>query len=187
MQALTMELHLSQKKADDLEKRLAEESRSHNYFKSRLATVKAQNSVPKADSDAVFAEITALSAEKEAWLAEKESLLQETARLTSKLDKFAKDCQTAASARIALLSALDQTQQELEKTKAELATHRAETLAIQDQRRAPTCAICFEHAISVAFDPCGHACVCKRCGDLCLSECPICKQAVSTQIKLHFA
>ena len=157
-----MELHLSQKKADDLEKRLAEENRSHKYFKSRLATVKAQNSVPKADSDAIFAGMAALSAEKEAWLAEKENLLQEQACLTSKLDKFAKDCQTAASARIALLSALDQAQQELEKTKAELAKHRAEARAIQEQPLVPACAICFEDRVSNAFDPCGHACKCER-------------------------
>ena len=114
-------------------------------------------------------------------------MLQETARLTSKLDKFAKDCQTAAAARIALLSALDQAQQELEKTKAKLAKHRAEARAIQEQPLVPACAICFEDNVSIVFGPCGHACICERCGDLGLQECPICRRTVSTQIKLHFA
>ena len=64
MRALTMELHLSQKKADDLAERLSEESRSHAYFKSRLATIKIENRVPRADLDAMAAEVASLSAEK---------------------------------------------------------------------------------------------------------------------------
>ena len=183
MQAVTMELRLSQKKADDLEKRLAEERRSHEYFKSRLASVKARNSAPRAHSESALAEVAALSAEKEAWLAEKQSLLHEQTSLNVKLDRCAKDGETAATCRMALISALAQSQQELEATKNQLAKHQAEVGAVEE--RVPECTICFEVAASIAFGPCGHVCACTKCSDL--HECPLCRAIVSTKMKLHFA
>ena len=178
MQALTMELHLLQRKNGDLEQQLAEERRSHEYFKSRLAIVKAKNCVPRAESDVMLAEqIAALSVEKEAWLAEKQMM-------TTKLNKYAKDGETAASCRVALMSALAQSQQELEAKKDELAKNQAEANIIQE--RVPECTICFENAASIGFGPCGHVCACtKCCSDL--HECPLCRAVVSTKMKLHFA
>ena len=176
-ETLTMELHLLQRKNGDLEQQLAEEQRSHEYFKSRLATVKAKTCVPKAETDAMLAEIAALAAEKEAWLAEKQMM-------TTKLNKCAKDGETAASCRVALMSALAQSQQELEAKKDELAKNQAEANIIQE--RVPECTICFENTASIAFGPCGHVCACtKCCSDL--HECPLCRAVVSTKMKLHFA
>ena len=187
MQVLTMELRLSQKKADHLEKRLAEERRSHEYFKRRFAAVKATNCVTNAHSESALAEVAALSAEKEVWLAEKQSLLQEQACLTTKLDKCSKQIEAAASCRMALHDALAQSQTEVAVKKDELLTQQAELHAMEKQPRVPECAICFEHAVSIVFTPCGHACVCERCADMALDECPLCREAVGTKTKLHFA
>ena len=45
---------------------------------------------------------------------------------------------------------------------------------------APECVVCFERARAVAFVPCGHFCVCSKCGQR-LSECPICRKSTRKQ------
>ena len=45
---------------------------------------------------------------------------------------------------------------------------------------APECVVCFERARAVAFLPCGHFCVCSKCGQR-LSECPICRKSTRKQ------
>ena len=45
---------------------------------------------------------------------------------------------------------------------------------------APECVVCFERARAVAFVPCGHFCVCSKCGQR-LDECPICRKSTRKQ------
>ena len=54
--------------------------------------------------------------------------------------------------------------------------------ASRSKRRleAPECVVCFERARAVAFVPCGHFCVCSKCGQR-LSECPICRKSTRKQ------
>ena len=46
--------------------------------------------------------------------------------------------------------------------------------------KAPECVVCFERARAVAFVPCGHFCVCSKCGQR-LDECPICRKSTRKQ------
>ena len=158
-----MELRLLQRKIVDLEQRLAEERRSHDYFKSRLATIKSKQPG---------------RAEKAAWIAEKEHLLEQQEYLTEKVHSYSKQCERATSCRLALLDALSQSQQEVADAKDKL--RKAE-------ERVPDCVICFEDTVSMVFVPCGHACVCDQCAQLVVDECPLCRGVVDMKIKLHFA
>ena len=178
-------LEMMQRKNEALEQRLAEEARSHQYFKSRLA--KAKHATPRVDVEPMLVEIAALSAEKGSWLQEKQSLLAQQECLTMKVGKYSKDCETATSCRLALMSALNQSQKDVDTAKDELRRQQAELRATQGQPRIPECTICCETTVGVVFGPCGHACVCERCADLALDGCPLCRGIINTKMKLHFA
>ena len=55
-------------------------------------------------------------------------------------------------------------------------TPQAEKASRKRRLEAPECVVCFERARAVAFVPCGHFCVCSKCGQR-LSECPICRKS----------
>lgn len=185
MAATTLELHALQRQKSDLERRLAEERRSHEYFKSRLKKAKATTSTSKVEPDLVPESIASLTREKEALLDEKNDLLKQQARLTSELEGYAAESKAAISCRVALFSALLDSQKEVEAAKGELRRREAELRAAKEQPRMPDCVVCLDETVNVVFAPCGHACVCTKCGDL--SACPLCREAVSSQMKLHFA
>ena len=57
---------------------------------------------------------------------------------------------------------------------------QAEKASRKRRLEAPECVVCFERARAVAFVPCGHFCVCSKCGQR-LSECPICRKSTRKQ------
>ena len=52
--------------------------------------------------------------------------------------------------------------------------------ASRKRRREEECVACLERAREVAFVPCGHFCVCSKCGKR-LEECPICRKSTRKQ------
>ena len=52
--------------------------------------------------------------------------------------------------------------------------------APRKRRREEECVACLERAREVAFVPCGHFCVCSKCGQR-LEECPICRKSTRKQ------
>ena len=46
------------------------------------------------------------------------------------------------------------------------------------------CSVCFEAEVDSVLVPCGHCCTCEACGKK-LSECPICRQAISQVIRTY--
>ena len=52
--------------------------------------------------------------------------------------------------------------------------------ASRKRRREEECVACLERAREVAFVPCGHFCVCSKCGQR-LEECPICRKSTRKQ------
>ena len=61
-----------------------------------------------------------------------------------------------------------------------LQTPQAEKASRKRRLEAPECVVCLERARAVAFVPCGHFCVCSKCGQR-LSECPICRKSTRKQ------
>ena len=59
-------------------------------------------------------------------------------------------------------------------------TPLAEKASRKRRLEAPECVVCFERARAVAFVPCGHFCVCSKCGQR-LDECPICRKSTRKQ------
>ena len=59
-------------------------------------------------------------------------------------------------------------------------TPQAEKASRKRRLEAPECVVCFERARAVAFVPCGHFCVCSKCGHR-LDECPICRKSTRKQ------
>lgn len=47
------------------------------------------------------------------------------------------------------------------------------------------CVVCVDAKRNVAFVPCGHQCCCQGCGDQ-LTECPICKHAVTRRMRIFY-
>ena len=179
------ELQLAQKKHGDLGKQLDEERRSHEYFKNRLATCKGKHAAlqdelqaARASCEEYVAELDLLKLEKEEWLADKQALLAQQDAMSQQIERATGKLKLGASARTALLSALDQEQREKDDTKQKLRT-------MEQQQRVPECVVCFEAEVGMVFAPCGHVCVCPKCGEL--EECPLCRRSVDTKIKLHFA
>jgi hypothetical protein len=46
------------------------------------------------------------------------------------------------------------------------------------------CKVCMDDAASVAFIPCGHVAVCKKCSTQ-LKKCPICRQDIQSTLVLY--
>jgi hypothetical protein len=52
------------------------------------------------------------------------------------------------------------------------------------------CIICMDHMKDSIFAPCGHECVCKKCGDHFMHQatsklCPLCRERVTSVIKVY--
>ena len=50
------------------------------------------------------------------------------------------------------------------------------------------CVICMNSPKTHAFIPCGHKCVCKKCGESCIddnSKCPLCRKKTTGIIKIY--
>lgn len=62
----------------------------------------------------------------------------------------------------------------------ELAQNDAKTeLPLMEEARKPSkCIVCWDRPADAAFIPCGHNCVCRRCG-LELTRCPVCRKQCS--------
>jgi hypothetical protein len=52
------------------------------------------------------------------------------------------------------------------------------------QAREAECTICFSEPPNVAFDPCGHLCVCKSCA-AALSSCPLCRASIAKRLRIY--
>ena len=52
-----------------------------------------------------------------------------------------------------------------------------------NQQGEPTCIICTTDTVSVAFLPCEHACLCRKCGAT-VKSCPICRTHIMYSIRI---
>lgn len=48
------------------------------------------------------------------------------------------------------------------------------------------CVICMDKPRAIAFIPCGHVSTCESCSSA-LSQCPLCRQNITTKQKLYFS
>ncbi|MBL6833635.1 MAG: RING-HC finger protein [Candidatus Actinomarina sp.] len=60
---------------------------------------------------------------------------------------------------------------------------------IKKQQQNTECVICMNSPKTHAFIPCGHRCVCKKCGESCIDnnyKCPLCRKKTTGIIKIYF-
>ncbi|KAI8494350.1 E3 ubiquitin-protein ligase neurl1b [Branchiostoma belcheri] len=70
------------------------------------------------------------------------------------------------------------------------ADHHPDTEPRQPYRDDQTCAICYERPVNSVAYPCGHVCMCDRCGLLLKvqgANCPICRAPLFDVIKMYRA
>ena len=48
------------------------------------------------------------------------------------------------------------------------------------------CVICLDKSVSIALQPCGHLCICQNCVKKMQNECPICRSAFQSTLRIFF-
>eukprot|EP00929_Paragymnodinium_shiwhaense_P002650 TRINITY_DN102957_c0_g1_i1.p1 TRINITY_DN102957_c0_g1~~TRINITY_DN102957_c0_g1_i1.p1 ORF type:complete len:505 (-),score=26.94 TRINITY_DN102957_c0_g1_i1:288-1664(-) len=65
-----------------------------------------------------------------------------------------------------------------------LCKREAEQSTPEKRSLEQSCVICLNRSPDVAFDPCGHLCVCSNCADG-LTSCPMCRDQVSKKLRIY--
>jgi len=85
---------------------------------------------------------------------------------------------------------VSETEARLESQQATLAGQFFEVQNLYGISTEQRCIICMGNEVSVAFEPCKHACLCGNCADTVnpqdLRKCPVCRSAATGLIKLSF-
>lgn len=57
-------------------------------------------------------------------------------------------------------------------------------MSVKDAKEAVECVICLESISEVALVPCGHKCLCSTCAKPFVGDCPVCRSAVTSRLKI---
>ena len=80
-------------------------------------------------------------------------------------------------------------EEEEQREEEEADAHGGEEAGAAGESLAATCCVCWEQAATHLFAPCGHQCVCVRCGEHVMGErgsrcCVVCRASVSMLIQV---
>ena len=59
-------------------------------------------------------------------------------------------------------------------------------LDVVQEKNTDNCVLCHERPLELAMKPCGHVCVCSKCGPRLKGHCPVCKEVINKAFRIYF-